>query len=264
MTAWDWKWPGAAPGAAVSVRRAICTVRCGERSPQTLYESALAGIDRTGFEELALLSLSTGDYSCVEELAACLMDALSSEKVSLSLPSLRVDSLSEELAAQIKRVRKTGFTIAPEAGSQRMRDVVNKCLSEEQILATAKTVFGLGWKLIKLYFMQGLPTETDGGPFGHGGLGPQGGPNLRLQRQGGLKSLWCTPRWATFVPKPHTPFQWDAQLDLDEAWRRLDLIKNNLGDRRVRLKWNAPEVSILEGVLSRGDRRLFQGPGTGG
>ncbi len=226
-----------------------------ERSAQTLYESALAGLDSTGFEELALLSLSTGDYSCVEELAAALMDALSQEKVSLSLPSLRVDSLTGGLAAQIKRVRKTGFTIAPEAGSQRMRDVINKCLSEEQIVSTAGTVFKLGWKLIKLYFMQGLPTETDADLVAMAELARKVAQAAGGKGRGGKKPL-VNASVGTFVPKPHTPFQWDAQLGLDEAWRRLDLIKANLGDRRVRLKWNAPEVSVLEGVLSRGDRRL--------
>ena len=226
-----------------------------ERSPQTLYESALAGLDSTGFEELALLSLSTGDYSCVEPLAASLMDALSQEKVSLSLPSLRVDSLSRELAEQIKRVRKTGFTIAPEAGSQRMRDSINKCLTEEQILDTSRTVFKLGWRLIKLYFMQGLPGESDEDLTAIAQLSRKVAQTAGGKGRGGKHPL-VHASVGTFVPKPHTPFQWDAQLDLEEARRRLELIRNNLGDKRVRLKWNAPDVSILEGVLSRGDRRL--------
>ncbi|MBI4797903.1 MAG: TIGR03960 family B12-binding radical SAM protein [Desulfarculus sp.] len=132
-----------------------------ERAPSAVLEAALKALDLTGLEELALLSLSTGDYSCVQELATALMDALAARHVSLSLPSLRVDSLSDQLIEQIKRVRKTGFTLAPEAGSMRLRQVINKDLSEEQIVDTARRVFGLGWNLIKLYFMIGLPTETD-------------------------------------------------------------------------------------------------------
>ncbi len=224
-----------------------------ERSPQAVLEAALEGLKLTGLEELALLSLSTGDYSCASELATALMDALAARNVSLSLPSLRVDSLSDELIQQIKRVRKTGFTLAPEAGSMRLRQVINKDLTEEQILDTARRVFALGWNLIKLYFMLGLPTETDqdiaeigrlcSAVAAQAGKGRGKGPLVHA----GL---------GLFVPKPHTAFQWEAQIDLAEARRRLGVAKAGLGDRRVKAKWNTPEQSILEGVLSRGDRRL--------
>ncbi|MBI5522834.1 MAG: TIGR03960 family B12-binding radical SAM protein [Desulfarculus sp.] len=226
-----------------------------ERAPQAVLEAALKALELTGLEELALLSLSTGDYSCVQDLATALMDALAARHVSLSLPSLRVDSLSDELIAQIKRVRKTGFTLAPEAGSMRLRQVINKDLSEEQIVDTARRVFGLGWNLIKLYFMIGLPTETDqdlaeigrlcSAVAAQAGKGRGKGPVVHA----GLGLM---------VPKPHTAFQWEAQIGLAEARRRLSLAKAGLGDRRVKAKWNTPEQSILEGVLSRGDRRLSQ------
>ncbi len=232
-----------------------------EREPQQLLEAALTGIAATGLEELALLSLSSGDYTCIEPLAQALMDALEQRKVSLSLPSLRVDSLTGGLVAQIKRVRKTGFTLAPEAGSQRLREGINKDLSEEQILETARTVYGLGWRLIKLYFMLGLPGETDedieaigrlasavaaqAGWGGKGGKGGKGGGQPLVHASLGL-----------FVPKPHTPFQWEGQIDLAESRRRLGLAKAGVTDKRAKAKWNAPEQSILEGVLSRGDRRL--------
>jgi radical SAM family uncharacterized protein/radical SAM-linked protein len=223
-----------------------------ERSAQSLYEGALEGIACTGFEEMALLSLSTGDYTCIEELACGLMDALEQEKVGLSLPSLRMDSLSDELVKQVKRVRKTGFTLAPEAGSQRLRDVINKCLDEDQILNTVKTVFDLGWRLVKLYFMMGLPTETDRDMEDLARLS-----SLVAKASGKMtRKPVVHASVGVFVPKPHTPFQWEAQISQEEAWRRLDLIKASLRDKRVKLKWNAPAASLLEGVLSRGDRRL--------
>lgn len=224
-----------------------------ERAPQAVLEAALEGLARTGLEELALLSLSTGDYSCASELATALMDALAARNVSLSLPSLRVDSLSDELINQIKRVRKTGFTLAPEAGSQRLRQVINKDLSEEQIIDTARRVYGLGWNLIKLYFMLGLPSETD---EDIAEIGRLCGRVAAQAGRGRGKGPVVNAGLGLFVPKPHTAFQWEAQVDLSEARRRLSLAKACVSDRRVKAKWNSPEQSIMEGVLSRGDRRL--------
>ncbi|MFZ5585362.1 MAG: TIGR03960 family B12-binding radical SAM protein [Thermodesulfobacteriota bacterium] len=223
-----------------------------ERGPQAVLEAALAAVAATGLEELALLSLSTGDYSCIEPLAAALMDALSERKVALSLPSLRLDSLTPELAAQIKRVRKTGFTMAPEAGSQRLRQVINKNLGEQQIISTTRQVFDLGWNLIKLYFMLGLPGETEEDVMAIGGLASR---VARQARARGKRPV-VHASLGLFVPKPHTPFQWEGQLDLDAARARLALAKSGINDPRVKSKWNSPEQSVLEGVLSRGDRRL--------
>ncbi|MGD8561215.1 MAG: TIGR03960 family B12-binding radical SAM protein [Desulfarculaceae bacterium] len=223
-----------------------------ERDPQAIMDSALQGLERTGFEELALLSLSAGDYSCIEELAGTLMDRLAPRRISLSLPSLRVDTLSQDLAAQIKRVRKTGFTLAPEAGSERLRRVINKNLSQAQILEMARGVFALGWKHIKLYFMLGLPSET---PDDVKAIGRLCGRVAEQAKSSGNRPV-VNASLGLFVPKPHTPFQWEGQMDLDQAQARLDLARSALSQKRVRAKWNSPPQSVLEGVLSRGDRRL--------
>ncbi|BEQ14821.1 TIGR03960 family B12-binding radical SAM protein [Desulfoferula mesophila] len=226
-----------------------------ERPAQQVYEAALAGLGG-GLEELALLSLSTSDYTCIEPLAAALMDALEPRRISLSLPSLRMDSLGEELINQIKRVRKTGFTLAPEAGSERLRAAINKNLSEEQIISTARTVYGLGWNLVKLYFMLGLPTETDEDILAIGRLASLVAGEAKSAGRGRGKKPVVNASLGLFVPKPHTPFQWEGQIGLEESLRRLKLAKENLGDRRIKAKWNDAKTSIIEGVLSRGDRRL--------
>ena len=224
-----------------------------ERDAGDLVEAALEGIERTGFEEMALLSLSAGDHSCIAELAAGLMDLLQAKRVGVSLPSLRVESLTSELIEQIKRVRKTGFTLAPEAGTDRMRRVINKGFTEEDILATAKLVYSLGWNLVKLYFMLGLPTETDEDIIAMARLA---GKVADLTGRGRGKKPVVNASVGVFVPKPHTPFQWEGQLGLDEANRRLALAKSSVTHPKVKLKWNSPRQSILEGVLARGDRRL--------
>jgi radical SAM family uncharacterized protein/radical SAM-linked protein len=226
-----------------------------ERPAEQVYEAALAGLGG-GLEELALLSLSTSDYTCIEPLAAALMDALEPRRISLSLPSLRMDSLGEELINQIKRVRKTGFTLAPEAGSERLRAVINKNLSEEQIIGTARTVYGLGWNLVKLYFMLGLPTETEDDIMAIGRLATLVANEAKSAGRARGKKPVVNASLGLFVPKPHTPFQWEGQIGLEESLRRLRLAKENLGDRRVKAKWNDAKTSIIEGVLSRGDRRL--------
>ncbi|MCB2192360.1 MAG: TIGR03960 family B12-binding radical SAM protein [Deltaproteobacteria bacterium] len=227
-----------------------------ERPAEQVYQAAMAGLGTGGLEELALLSLSTSDYTCIEPLAAALMDALEPRRISLSLPSLRMDSLGEELINQIKRVRKTGFTLAPEAGSERLRKVINKNLSEEQIVGTARTVYGLGWNLVKLYFMLGLPTETEEDILAIGRLAALVAGEAKSAGRGRGKKPVVNASLGLFVPKPHTPFQWEGQIDLEESLERLKLAKSNLGDRRVKAKWNDAKTSIVEGVLSRGDRRL--------
>ncbi|MCB2185801.1 MAG: TIGR03960 family B12-binding radical SAM protein [Deltaproteobacteria bacterium] len=228
-----------------------------ERPPAQLMETALAALAATGQEELALLSLSAGDYTCIEALTTCLMDSLEPLKVGLSLPSLRVDSLSPELIGQIKRVRKTGFTLAPEAGSQRLRASVNKDLTEEQILATARRVFELGWNHVKLYFMVGLPGETDEDLAELARLAGQVAAQAKAAGRGRGKKPVVHASLGVFVPKPHTPFQWEAQLSPAEAQRRLYLTRDLLHRQPgVQGKWNDLEQAWLEGVFSRGDRRL--------
>jgi radical SAM family uncharacterized protein/radical SAM-linked protein len=223
-----------------------------EREPESILEHAERALASTGYEDLSLLSLSTGDYSCVGPLLRALMDRRTRDRVAVSLPSLRVDSLDAVWIDQIKRVRKTGFTLAVEAGNDQLRKVINKGLTQDDILNMAKAVYGAGWNLIKLYFMVGLPSEEE--------------QDIRdiiiLARQiatvaGGLgRKTKLNVSIATFVPKSHTPFQWLPQLALTESRRRIEVVQEALKGSRIRVKWNQPELSWLEGVFSRGDRRL--------
>jgi radical SAM-linked protein len=221
-----------------------------ERSPGRVLELAAEGIDRSGFEELALLSLSTGDYACLPEVLVALMDRFAGKRVSVSMPSMRVGTLTPEIMTQIKRVRKTGFTLAPEAGSDRLRQVINKGISEEDLLVACRAAFDLGWQQIKLYFMFGLPTET---PADLQAIPELAGKVLQTAPNGRAQ---VNVSVATFVPKPHTVFQREPQLSMAEGFSRLDFLKKRLNNRRFRLKWHDPRSSFLEGVLSRGDRKL--------
>uniref|UniRef100_A0A7C4MMX9 TIGR03960 family B12-binding radical SAM protein n=1 Tax=Desulfatirhabdium butyrativorans TaxID=340467 RepID=A0A7C4MMX9_9BACT len=224
-----------------------------ERSISTIMKQARAAVDATGYEDLSLLSLSTGDYTELERLMDALMGHCEPLHVAVSLPSIRADRLSKPLMEAIKRVRKTGFTIAPEAGSQRLRNVINKNLVEEDIRKAVEDAFSLGWQVVKLYFMIGLPTEEDADldalvdlVKGLRGLLRSFGKHRRGEIHTSL---------ATFIPKPHTPFQWEPQISIDEAYRRLSSIRHRLQMPGISVKWQQPEVSFLEGVLARGDDR---------
>ena len=223
-----------------------------ERPPLSILEKAERALKLTGYDDLSLLSLSSGDYSCILELVKVLMDKQVNEKTSISLPSLRVDTLNSSLMEQIKRVRKTGFTLAPEAGSDRLRRIINKGLTENDILETARSVYEAGWNLIKLYFMIGLPLEDDNDLEGIISL-VKG--IARLPSRKGKKPK-LNMSVSTFVPKAHTPFMWASQISLEESRKRIQLIQKELRRSPVRVKWNEPALSWLEGVLSRGDRRL--------
>ncbi|MEJ2690306.1 MAG: TIGR03960 family B12-binding radical SAM protein [Deltaproteobacteria bacterium] len=220
-----------------------------ERSAAEILRLAENGIRHGGFEELALLSLSTGDYSCLGPLLGALMDRFAQKKVSVSMPSMRVGTLTTEVMEQIRRVRKTGFTLAPEAGSERLRLAINKGISEEDLLATCRQAAALGWRQIKLYFMFGLPTETDEDIEAIVTLAG------KAARSAG-RNCTIVVSAATFVPKPHTPFQRHGQLSLEEGYQRVNLLKRRLAARQFKLKWHDPRQSYLEGVFSRGDRRL--------
>lgn len=224
-----------------------------ERSLSEVMELAEEGIASSGFEELALLSLSTGDYSCLGDLMLALMNRFADNYVSVSMPSMRVGTLTPEIMEQIRRVRKTGFTVAPEAGTDRLREVINKGISEEDLLATCRDAFSLGWKLIKLYFMVGLPTETEEDLAGIVTLAKKA---RSRNSQGKGRPVQINLGVATFVPKPHTPFQWEEQISLAESRRRIDRLKEMLPRQGFKIKWHDPEQSFLEGVFSRGDRRL--------
>ena len=222
-----------------------------ERSPERVMELAEKGITESGFDELALLSLSSGDYSCISELVVALMDRLVKDRVSVSMPSMRVGTLTPEIMDQIKRVRKSGFTLAPEAGTDRLRQVINKGINEEDLLATSKAAFELGWKLLKFYFMFGLPTETDEDLEAIPLLAQKA---LQSAGKGGGRRINISA--ATFVPKPHTPFQRERQLNAEEGFARIDFLKKALRGKSLQLKWHDPRQSFIEGVMSRGDRRL--------
>ena len=223
-----------------------------ERSPEKVFDLALKALAATGYEDLSLLSLSTGDYGCIVPLMQRLMGRFASDRVAISLPSLRAGTLSAELMDLIRTVRKTGFTIAPEAGSQRLRNVINKNITEAEIVETVRDAFQMGWQLVKLYFMIGLPTERSEDLQAIVDLvhrlrklkGPSG-------RRGQLNISV-----ATFIPKPHTPFQWAPQLGLEESRTRLRAIQEGLRTGGIEFKWQNPEMSRLEGALARGDRRL--------
>jgi radical SAM-linked protein len=221
-----------------------------EVTPQKIMALAKSGIEKGGFEEMALLSLSTGDYSCLPELLTSLMNSYAGQNVAISMPSMRVGTLTKEIMEQVKRVRKTGFTIAPEAGSERLRRVINKGITEEDLLETCRAAFDLGWKIIKLYFMCGLPTETQ--------TDLEAIPELlqkALSLAHGGKGRKINASIGVFVPKPHTPFQWEAQLSIEEGYERIYYLNKRM-PKGAELKWNDPRLSFLEGVFSRGDRKL--------
>lgn len=220
-----------------------------ERDPRALQQQIERLVEQSGYEEVSLLSLSTGDYSCVNPLLRELMNRFAGLKVSVSLPSTRVDALSPHILEEIRRVRKTGFTLAPEAGSQRLRDVIQKEYKEEELTEAAHLLFGLGWKSVKLYFMLGLPSETEEDLHGIVDLSRKVSAAGNHRRQ-------VTASVSTFVPKPHTPFQWAAQVSLEETEVRQRLLRSELRRFGLQFKWHDAPLSFLEGVFARGDRRL--------
>lgn len=223
-----------------------------EWAPNQVLNMAERALSASGWEEISLLSLSSGDYSCLLPLLTALMDRCVPEQVAVSLPSLRVGTLTPEVMEQIKRVRKTGFTLAPEAGSDRLRRVINKGIGEEDLLAAAAQAYDLGWSTIKLYFMIGLPTEATEDIIAIADLAKRVLTNGRR----GSRGCRVNVSVGTFVPKPHTPFQWERQISAAESRDRLSFLKAVLRGRGLKLKWHDPWQSYLEGVFSRGDRRL--------
>ncbi|MBI5892745.1 MAG: TIGR03960 family B12-binding radical SAM protein [Deltaproteobacteria bacterium] len=223
-----------------------------ERSPENILKIIDEALKNTGYDEVSLLSLSSGDYSCINDVILNLMNKLYEKKVAVSLPSLRVGTLTPELVNEIKKVRKTGFTLAPEAGTERLRNVINKVISEDDLIKTARNIFETGWRSIKLYFMLGLPTETMEDIKAIVDL------SERVLAAG--KGLGFRPEVnvsvSTFVPKPHTPFQWERQIDISECLERQGFLRRELKKKRLEFKWHDAKMSLLEGVFSRGDRRL--------
>jgi len=225
-----------------------------ERKPEHLRELARQMVDNTGYDEMSLTSLSSADYSCLDSLVDNLFADFSCEKISFSLPSLRIDSFSIDLAHRMQQVRKSGLTFAPEAGTQRLRDVINKGVTEENLLEAAGAAFKHGWKAVKLYFMMGLPTETDEDIIGIAKLAKKV-VDLYTKIKG-KRGVKVTVSVSCFVPKPFTPFQWFGQNSQEEFMRKQRLLKEHIFDKSIIFNYHDARVSRLEGVIARGDRRL--------
>lgn len=225
-----------------------------ERKLETLTNYVQQLVDNTGYNEISLVSLSSADYSCLSHLITQLIERFRQQGVSVSLPSLRIDSFSIDLAKQVQQVRKSGLTFAPEAGTQRLRDVINKGVTEENLTEAVSAAFKSGWSTIKLYFMIGLPTETDEDIAGIAALA-QRVADLYKQLKG-RKGAKVTVSVSSFVPKPHTAFEWFGQNSVEELERKQKLLRSLIKDRSISLNWHDARTSFLEGVFARGDRRL--------
>ncbi|HEX8960401.1 MAG TPA: TIGR03960 family B12-binding radical SAM protein [Geobacteraceae bacterium] len=223
-----------------------------ERTPEKVLDLAEQTLRNTGYDEISLLSLSTGDYACIAPLLQTLMKRYAEERIAVSFPSLRVGTLTPELVEEIKKVRKTGFTLAPEAGSERLRQAINKGITEADLLANSFAAYSAGWRLIKLYFMIGLPGETMEDVLGIAELARKVKLEGRRAGRGGDVNVSV----GTFVPKPHTPFQWEPQIGLDETRDKQQFLRLELKKRKLNFKWQDAPLSFMEGVFARGDRRL--------
>jgi radical SAM family uncharacterized protein len=224
-----------------------------QRSLDEILEAVDEILHNTGHEEVALLSLSSADYRDIEPLLEALLERHKDQQISFSLPSLRIDSFSVQMAALTQERRKTGLTFAPEAGSQRLRDVINKGVTEDDLLRTVESAFSTGWRRVKLYFMLGLPTESDEDIEAIVQL-TQKVRDIGRQIRG--KRVEVNVSVATFVPKPFTPFQWMGLLDQDVMVRRQNMLKSRLRGKGLSVGWHDPESSLLEAALARGDRRM--------
>ena len=227
-----------------------------KKSPEVLYRQAVQTLEHSGNNEITVSSLSTSDYRGLKELTDQLIPYCAENKVNLSVPSLRADNFSRELMEKLQTVRKSGLTFAPEAGTQRLRDVINKNLTEDEILNTCAQAFSGGWNNVKLYFMLGLPTETDEDVLGIAELVYkviQAWKEHAVNKKRGLRVHVAT---AYFVPKPHTPFQWEKQITPQEYLRRCKLLKSHFYSKSIVYDYHSPDLSRLEAVFARGDRRL--------
>ena len=226
------------------------------KSPEVLEAQAEATLASTGFGDLTISSLSTSDYRALPELMEGLIPYCTAHRVNLAVPSLRADNFSRELMEKLKTLRRSGLTFAPEAGTQRLRDVINKNLTEEEILSTCALAFSGGWNGVKLYFMLGLPTETDEDVLGIADLVYkviQAWKENAVNKKRGLRVHVAT---AYFVPKPHTPFQWEPQITPEEYLRRCKLLKSHFYAKCIEYDYHSPDLSRLEAVFARGDRRV--------
>ena len=227
-----------------------------KKSPEVLYRQAVETLTDSGHNEITLSSLSTSDYRGLKELTDALIPYCESRRINLSVPSLRADNFSRELMQKLQTLRKSGLTFAPEAGTQRLRDVINKNLTEEEILTTCANAFSGGWNNVKLYFMLGLPTETDEDVLGIADLVYKVIQTWKEYASNKKRGLRVHVATAYFVPKPHTPFQWEKQITPEEYLRRCKLLKDHFYSKSIEYNYHTPDLSRLEAVVARGDRRL--------
>ena len=226
------------------------------KSPELLIEQGKALLKNTGCQDITLLSLSTSDYRELEKLCDGLLEYCEPRSIGISLPSLRADNFSMEIMHRIQKTRKSGLTFAPEAGSQRLRDAINKNVTEEDLLNTCRLAFEGGWNNVKLYFMLGLPTETDEDILGIAELANQVLHTWRLYAKNKNRGVRITVSTSCFVPKPHSPFQWETQNTMEEYIRKVNLLREAIIAKNVVYNWHDPQTSYIEATLSRGDRRM--------
>lgn len=228
-----------------------------ERSAKTVLDKCTTLIETSGHEEVSLLSLSTADYRDLKEVSESLIEQYKDDKVNIALPSLRIDAFSLDLMSKVQDVRKSSLTFAPEAGTQRLRDVINKGITEDEILNGSYMAFKGGWDRVKLYFMVGLPTETDEDILGITKLASDiVGKYHEIPKENRNRGVSVTVSSSSFVPKPFTPFQWSAQDTCEEFARKQHLLKNSNKNKKIKVNYHEPSVSSIEGVLARGDRKL--------
>ena len=227
-----------------------------KKSAEVLYRQAVETLIDSGHNEITLSSLSTSDYRELKELTDAMIPYCQNNKINLSVPSLRADNFSRELMQKLQTLRKSGLTFAPEAGTQRLRDVINKNLTEDEILTTCANAFSGGWNNVKLYFMLGLPTETDEDVLGIAELVYKIIQSWKENASNKKRGLRVHVATAYFVPKPHTPFQWEKQITPEEYLRRCRLLKDHFYSKSIEYNYHTPDISRLEAVTARGDRRL--------
>ena len=226
------------------------------KKPETLIRQGIESLENTGHEDVTLLSLSTSDYRQLPALCDGLLEYCEPRSIGLSLPSLRADNFSMEIMERLQKVRKSGLTFAVEGGSQRLRDAVNKNVTEEDVLHTCSIAFAGGWNTVKLYYMLGLPTETDEDILGIAEMANQILHCWRVNAKNKNRGVKITISTSCFIPKPHSPFQWEAQIPLPEYLRRVNLLRSAITAKNVTYNWHDAETSLIEAVLSKGDRRV--------
>ena len=226
------------------------------KKPETLVRQGIETLKNTGYQDVTLLSLSTSDYRPLPGLCDGLLEYCEPRSIGLSLPSLRADNFSMELMEKLQKVRKSGLTFAVEGGSQRLRDAINKNVTEDDLLNTCRIAFEGGWNSVKLYYMLGLPTETDDDVRGIAEMANQVLHCWRMYTRNKNRGVKITISTSCFIPKPHSPFQWEAQVSVEEYLRRVNLLRSSITAKNVTYNWHDAETSLIEAVLSRGDRRV--------